>query len=111
MTTTNITIPKTYTAIDGDTYPVRDKLKNLGCKWDAGRKMWYAPPDRAGEARAIVSDALKEGAKKPLSKTDMMAIAARKRGVTPGECATCGKKCKHPYIECWDCREERMMGY
>jgi hypothetical protein len=25
----------------GNTYPVKDQLRNAGCKWDAGTKCWY----------------------------------------------------------------------
>jgi hypothetical protein len=42
------------TAITGNTYPVRQQLKALGGRWDAGRKCWMVPDDKADEARAMV---------------------------------------------------------
>lgn len=27
--------------ISGNTYPIRAELKAIGCKWDAGKKLWY----------------------------------------------------------------------
>jgi hypothetical protein len=41
--------------IVGNTYPVRDKLRNLGCRWSSARKVWVAPtPDVAALAQALV---------------------------------------------------------
>jgi len=45
----------TRTYIEGNTYPVKDQLKQLGCKWDGDRRAWYAPTaEIATAARAIV---------------------------------------------------------
>lgn len=47
----------TRIAITGNTYPVKDKLKALGCKWDGARKCWVATSeDMAAKARAIVGN-------------------------------------------------------
>lgn len=40
--------------ITGNTYPVRDQLKALGGKWNAGRKVWMVPADKADAARQLV---------------------------------------------------------
>jgi hypothetical protein len=45
------------TSITGNTYPVKDKLKSLGGKWDAITKAWMVPDDKAEEARKLVADA------------------------------------------------------
>jgi len=45
----------TFVAITGKTYPVREKLKSLGAKWNAENKCWMIAADKAGEARAIVN--------------------------------------------------------
>lgn len=43
--------------ITGNTYPVKDKLKALGCRWDAAHKCWTASTDEmAGQARACVGE-------------------------------------------------------
>jgi len=33
---------KHYYYITGNTYPFREKLKQLGCRWDALTKSWYS---------------------------------------------------------------------
>jgi len=41
--------------VAGNTYPVRDKLRALGGKWDPGKKVWTVPEDKAEEARTLVA--------------------------------------------------------
>jgi hypothetical protein len=45
-------------AITGNTYPVRDRLRQLGGRWDPDRRAWMVPSDRAEEARSIVTRAV-----------------------------------------------------
>lgn len=96
-------------AITGNTYPVKDQLKALGGKWNPDRKLWEVPDSKWEAAEKLVKAAPTD--RPALSKTDIIAIAVRKRGGTSGECYSCGAKCKYPYDECWDCKEERDMGY
>jgi len=42
------------TLITGNTYPVRAQLAAMGGRWDATRKGWLVPDDRAAEARALL---------------------------------------------------------
>ena len=74
-------------AIAGNTYPVRDKLKALGARWDADRKVWTVPPSKADQARAIVDSA---PAQAPPKYT--------------GQCAKCHGPVKAPYIVCYVCK-------
>jgi hypothetical protein len=104
------------TTITGNTFPVKEQLKALGAHWNKDAKGWDVPDAKADDARKLVASAPASapngnGAKQPLSKTDIIAIAVRKRGGRPGICSMCGEKCKYPYGECWDCKEERDMGY
>jgi hypothetical protein len=64
--------------IHGNTYPVREQLKALGGKWNAGAKCWMVPADKAEEAQKIVAG----------------AGPGRKRCGTfrPRTCERCGKK-------------------
>lgn len=39
----------------GNTYPVRDKIKALGGRWDANSKVWMVPEEKLGEAQALVA--------------------------------------------------------
>jgi hypothetical protein len=94
-------------AITGNTFPVKDQLRELGGKWDAANKAWLVPDDVADKAKAIVAGAKSE----PMTKAQRIAAAARRRGEKPGVCSSCGAQCKYPWTECWDCKEERDMGY
>lgn len=53
---------KTLVAITGNTFPVKEKLKALGAKWNAEDKCWMVSESKAAEAQAIVAGA---GPKKP----------------------------------------------
>ena len=44
------------TTITGNTYPVRDQLRQLGT-WNPGAQGWDVPDDKADQARAIVAAA------------------------------------------------------
>lgn len=55
------------TAITGNTYPVKDELKALGGRWNAERKAWMVPADRADEARALVAGTHTTPARKDVS--------------------------------------------
>lgn len=43
--------------ITGNTYPVKDRLRALGGRWNRGANGWDVPEDKAEEARAIVAAA------------------------------------------------------
>lgn len=45
--------------VDGNTYPVREQLRALGCRWDASSQVWMAQPSKAAQARALVAAAPK----------------------------------------------------
>jgi hypothetical protein len=40
--------------LTGNTYPVKDQLKELGGKWDPDQKAWLVPENKAAKARALV---------------------------------------------------------
>jgi len=40
--------------IVGNTYPIKDRLKSLGARWNGARKAWFIHPDKAAEAQALV---------------------------------------------------------
>jgi hypothetical protein len=105
-----MTATKDMVPVKGNTYPVKEQLKALGGRWNADQKLWMVPSIKESEAKSIVSNAPVQK-RKPLGRLDIIAIGARKQGLTPGVCASCGDKCKYPYTECWGCKEERDMGY
>lgn len=98
--------------ITGNTYPVKEKIKALGGKWNPDQKAWEVPDAQAAEAQAIVANA-------PVS-TSKPASSYR-----PRECKACGAKAWNGQRgsrsnggviiyrsgECKDCFEERKMGY
>ena len=46
-----------YELITGNTYPVKDKLRELGGHWVPSSKSWSVPSERAAEARKLVAEA------------------------------------------------------
>jgi len=46
-----------YYYISGNTYPFRNELKSIGCKWDGMVKQWCAPDEFiALKARNLIAD-------------------------------------------------------
>lgn len=43
--------------ITGNTYPVKDRIKELGGRWNKAAGGWDVPAERADEARDIVAGA------------------------------------------------------
>lgn len=41
--------------IEGNTYPVREQLKELGGRWDPEQRVWMVPEIVAADARRLVS--------------------------------------------------------
>ncbi len=41
-------------AITGKTFPFRNVLRDMGCKWDNQAKLWYAPKHVAESAQKLV---------------------------------------------------------
>lgn len=85
-------------AITGNTYPVKDQIKALGGKWNADRKAWMVPDDKAAQAQALVSGAP--------PKTKSTSPGHRH---STGQCADCGRPSKG-YYRCYDCSLERRDG-
>lgn len=82
MTTTTTRI-----AISGNTYPVKDKIKALGGRWDAERKAWMVPSERAEQARQLVA-----GAPTGYVSTHSSRPALRRRRWNQDdECEMCGR--------------------
>jgi len=96
----------TMSPISGNTYPVKDQLKQLGAKWDALNKVWMIEDAKLPEALEIVKKG-ESAPKKPYSG--------------PKKCVVCGVvqtfHGRYPNVkiyrsgECQDCYEERKMGY
>lgn len=45
------------TTITGNTYPVKEQIKQLGGRWNPAAQGWDVPDDKAAEAQAIVASA------------------------------------------------------
>jgi hypothetical protein len=43
--------------LTGNTYPVKDQLRNLGAKWDKYQRGWMVPIDQWDEAMEIMDEA------------------------------------------------------
>lgn len=46
-----------WVTVEGNTYPVKEKLKQLGARWDGFDKVWRVRADKADAAKAIVNPA------------------------------------------------------
>ena len=42
-------------AVSGNTFPVKEKIKALGGRWNGDRKCWMVPADKADQAKALVA--------------------------------------------------------
>lgn len=90
--------------INGNTYPVKDAIKELGCRFDGERKQWYANDEEtAKKAQEIVAKGPQAGAREP-------------KKFRHYKCQSCGIAASR-YVtiygsgECRCCFEERKMGY
>ena len=45
------------TTITGNTYPVKEQIKQLGGRWNRAAQGWDVPDDQADAARALVAGA------------------------------------------------------
>lgn len=66
--------------IEGNTYPIKDQLKALGCRWDGARRAWYTEDKVAGEqALALLAPAPIYNSPPPqdLGTADPVALAAQ----------------------------------
>jgi hypothetical protein len=79
--------------VTGNTYPVKDRLKQLGGRWNPEKKGWEVPDAQASAAKAIVAG----GSATPLSHTHKNRAwggKCREKGcssaaVRDGYCARC----------------------
>ncbi len=94
--------------ITGNTFPVKDQLRELGGRWNQEAKGWDVPDDQVEAAKALVANA----PRKKFENGD---------GPRPTKCKVCGVqqewKRGYPNVriyrsgECKDCYEERKNGY
>ena len=47
-------IPADFVPLYGNTYPIKDQLKQLGARFDGDEKAWFLPPDSIAKARSLV---------------------------------------------------------
>src|SRR3990167_1264964 len=82
--------------ITGNTYPVKDQLKSLGARWDAGKKGWLVSPEKADQAKSIVEST---GGRK------FGGSASGRFGRRTG--CSCGSIEDYPRAsDCWSCKHD-----
>jgi hypothetical protein len=86
-------------AIGGNTYAVKDQLRALGGRWDAARKVWLVPDDRAEEAALLLFPASSPTEAVRLA-TSVPASRSARRG--PRTCRTCGQRINYG-VYCGKC--------
>jgi hypothetical protein len=63
--------------IVGNTYPVKDQIKALGCRFDGAQRQWYADEEAVAlEAQALVPESVDRG-RREYSPTHGMVTAYR----------------------------------
>lgn len=80
-------------AVTGNTYPVKEQLKQLGARWNPLRKAWMVTADKSDQAKAIVAGA-------PMQRS----FAPSSNGYRPGRRCYC-EECGEPYRKgqrCWE---------
>ncbi|NJL72288.1 MAG: hypothetical protein HC888_12245 [Candidatus Competibacteraceae bacterium] len=88
-------------ALRGNTYPVRDQLKDLGATWDAPNKQYLVPASRIDAAQKLVASAPKQEFRHTRCK-ECGALSDRYRRIyRNGVCSDCYR----------DSREEAEMGW
>ena len=83
--------------ITGNTYPVKDKLRAIGAKWDAGKKCWLISSRKAQEAAAIVKTAPAKAAFSTRPSAPRPSFSRDFR-----VCFGCGEELAHG-SRCWEC--------
>ena len=84
MTTTGKTL------VTGNTYPHRVELRGMGGEWDAEKKGWWLPADRAVEAQRLVGPAVKAAPKARTVPRGWRPCGYP--GCNPGYCDECDGK-------------------
>lgn len=76
--------------VSGNTYPVKDKLRELGGRWNPDAKAWMVPKEKLQEALAL--------ARGVPSKQGVYRSAGPRRKF----CEECGEAIKGPHQRCWE---------
>jgi len=79
--------------ITGNSFPVKDQLKAMGCKYEGWAKAWFCPVDKAGAAQAIVDAASPPKPQAAESVTDPTRAEGEYVG-TVGDKITIGVTCE-----------------
>lgn len=92
---------QTNVAITGNTYPVKEKLKAIGARWNGDLKAWMVSEDKAAEAKAIVAGAGPAQFRSGSGFRSAQAAHYRRSGSDVGFCGArgCGRN------GCRDCRD------
>lgn len=72
-------------AITGNTYPVKDQIKALGGRWDAERKAWMVPVERAAQARQLVHSSSRSTYRRRWNEDNQCEMCGRNK-YTCGHC-------------------------
>lgn len=52
----SLSIPASWKALRGVTYPVREELLALGARWDRDTALWWIAPEKHREAQALIDE-------------------------------------------------------
>jgi hypothetical protein len=80
---------KTMVLITGNTYPVKDEIKELGGRWNAAEQGWMVPLENSDRARALVASAPVKA--KP-ARSSTPARSYRSSSLGPRTGCSCGSR-------------------
>jgi hypothetical protein len=80
--------------VEGKTYDIRDKLRDMGGRWDAARKVWLVPQSQHARAVALLPVAAPRAPRAPSANRFTRATPRGWRpcgypGCNPGYCDEC----------------------
>jgi hypothetical protein len=87
-------------AITGNTYPVKERIKALGGRWDGDQKAWMVPAANADAARALIASA-PQG-----KKTGGKSSYRRSDGGKWTGCSCGSREGVSRASDCWTCRHD-----
>lgn len=92
--------------VTGNTYPVRDKLRALGGRWDAAAKGWRVPVGRAIEAQGLVTRAPRAAVSARAFGSGSFGSGSRFSGARRTGCSCGSLEGQIRDSDCWTCKHD-----
>lgn len=87
--------------VSGNTFPVKDEIKALGGRWNADRKCWMVPADKADQAFRLVQSAPRQSRPSSSAGSYRRYSGGRRTG------CSCGSiEGQIRASDCWTCKHD-----